>query len=403
MSFSFSRIKILAFTAGIFFSFLLPAQYSGKELKSINKSKRYYNDGKYEKAVSSLEHILDAHETDGELWNLMVHYKAARYEAQKNKEMADLMNVLMAGINKGKSVSISMDNSLSTRYMGEYLSACKRATLCADKQYNASVILRNIYIDEPVDTGVSNEAKEKFGEAEKEFQAKNFAKAVNLYKQALDLDSSYYKAGLYLGDSYWNDNQPEQAVKYFKRSISQEPGMLEPRKYLTDAYASMKEYDLAYNECVNAILIHPDLSMFAKLSDICELKGKTFDRHWMARTFYTNDPKNEQGPIAELPWKYYREAKEKIAPYCNSGGMIDKSNSLTKEKYMESYCWEYMLTQYKTDDAKFVFARKMQKAGQLDCYVLLSMYHIGINDQFIHLAKTNPDKIRDYIKNYLVQ
>lgn len=395
--------KILAFTAGIFFSVFLHAQLSSKEMAKVEQSKALYNQEKYDKAVSKLEPVLLKHETSGELWMLMIHYRKARYELQEEKEKQKMVKDLTNALTRGKSATIYVDNSLSKRYMGEYLGSCRRATLCADNQVMASIILRSVYIDEPVDTAIKEDAVKKFNEAEKEFAAENYHKAAGLYREALAIDSTYYKAGLYLGDSYWKDRQPEQAVRYYKRAAETHPHQLEPHKYLADAYYTMNEYEKSYAECIEALLIHPDVDMFNKLSKAAAQLGHSFDRHWMSRMYSTNDPEINQGPIAELPWNYYREAKSLIAPFCNSKGIIEKTNTLTKEKYMEAFCWEYMLSRTSDNPGEFEFARKMQKAGQLDCFVLLSMYHIGVNDQYTHLVKANPEKLREYIRNYLVQ
>jgi hypothetical protein len=94
------------------------------------------------------------------------------------------------------------------------------------------------------------------------------------------------------------------------------------------------------------------------------------------------------------PWKFYREAKSKIEPFCDDNGVIIKQTELTKQHYMEAYCWEHMLAN--TKDEQFDFARKAMDGGYLDCYTLVSLYHISLHKQFKYFAKNNGPKIKDY-------
>lgn len=74
----------------------------------------------------------------------------------------------------------------------------------------------------------------------------------------------------------------------------------------------------------------------------------------------------------------------------------------TDQKYLEVFAWELMLNKTETEEQEFGFARKMQKEGYLDCFAMVSMYHISFSDQYIDFAK-NPDRIRKYIDTYLVK
>jgi len=47
-------------------------------------------------------------------------------------------------------------------------------------------------------------------------------------------------------------------------------------------------------------------------------------------------------------------------------------------------------------------ARKMQEAGFLDCYVLVTCYHIDFYDQYLDFVTKNKAKVVDYYKKFLV-
>lgn len=373
------------------------------EVKAVQKSKKYYQKDQYDKAISTLNKVLMKHDHDADLWTLMVAYELNRYSWQKQQEQSEMMAQLMKSLTSGKkNLTINVDGK-STLYYSDFISTCRMATLKSDGQQSASMYLRYQFVDEPVDTAVKKEAKDKFEDAEKAFQDKDFPQAIRLYNEALTLDTSYYQASLYIGDSYWNDNQPEKAMDYFHRAINRRPNRLEPRKYLVDALENLNRWDEAYKECVSAITVHPDVGMFDRLNRITTKQSKTFTRHWMPRDYYPNLAGKDQDAISNDPWKLYREAKEKISGYCDENGVITKTNSLTSQKYMEAYCWEYMLKNSTSKEGEFDFARKMMNAGYLDCYVFVSMYHISLNKQYEDFSKNNASRIKEYFDTYLVK
>ena len=187
----------------------------------------------------------------------------------------------------------------------------------------------------------------------------------------------------------------------YRKAIKLHPDMLEPRKYAVDAYIDMQDWKNAEKECVNALFAYPETGMFDKLAYIVYQQNSRFNRHWMKRDFVPNIVEREQNELTEEPWKYYREAKEKIISYCDSNGIIIKKTSLTEQKYMEVYCWEYMLE--KSDDEILDFARMMQEKGYLDCYALLSMFHYSIFDQYKDFTISNKEHLRKFIQDYLIE
>jgi tetratricopeptide (TPR) repeat protein len=375
--------------------------YTSKETSAVKKSGAYYDAKKYDKAIKTLLPVLTNHLTEDALWNLMVEYYYRRYAFEYNKEYEAIMKQVQDAAKKGNTADLKLKNEgHSNQYLIDLLNTCSRATLKCCKVNKASLYLRRYLIDEASDTAVSKDAKDKFDEADEAFGNEDYKKARQLYQEALYIDSNYFKATLYLGDAYYADKQPSKSVSYFKKAISMRPDLLEARKFLVDAYFDMENFDLAYDACIEAIIVHPDLSMFTRLDDICGKLNKTFDRHWFARYYSINQMDVDQSEITDEPWKFYREAKEKIAEYCNDKGVIIKQNKLTTQDYMEAYCWEYMLE--KTTSSDFDFAKKMLKEGYLDCYVLVSMYHYSLNGQYQDFAATNADKIRKYFNNYLI-
>lgn len=130
---------------------------------------------------------------------------------------------------------------------------------------------------------------------------------------------------------------------------------------------------------------------------------KNYDLHWMPREVLPNSfiktlsSKNDYQlkPLASSFWKYYTEAFDKIKAHCN-GSCILPDNDPSKQKYVEVYAWEYMLSKSQSPDLDF--ARKMQQKEYLDCYVLLSNFHYDLLDQYRDFVPANKVKIRGYFE-----
>jgi len=80
--------------------------------------------------------------------------------------------------------------------------------------------------------------------------------------------------------------------------------------------------------------------------------------------------------------------------------IITQPNPLTSAKYLEVYAWEEMLNNSDSND--LAEARRMQKEGYLDCYVLVTCYHYDFYNQYIDFVKNNPDKVVEYYEKFLV-
>jgi tetratricopeptide (TPR) repeat protein len=392
-----SLLVVLAFFPG-----LSRAQSTLKEDKKYNKALQYFKEDKIEKAIETINPLLTKYQEYPEVWDAALAIYLKQYQDALKKD--ELINIIQVSMDSASKKDPSFNNitftNPSDRYLDEFLDLCYTATL-KTKQLHASMYLRVLNVDPEVDGGVSKEAKKLYSEAELTFQKKDYGKALEEFEKAIAIQPDYYKAILYKGDAYYLLKDYENAIIYFKKAAAIQPELLEPRKFLTDAYIHAGKFDEALDACIDGILIYPDQSMFNKLSEIADGKGKKADVHWMARNFDVNRISQEQGTITELPWKYYRQAKEKILAYCDSNGVIVKKNSLSSQQFMEVYSWEEMLKN--TGDDKFSYAKKMMGDNYLDCYAFVSQFHYGIYEQYKVFAKDNSEKIRQYVKTCLLK
>src|SRR6185312_2395069 len=334
--------------------------------KDFDKANELIKQDKYDDADKYLEKLLDKNQSFGKGWDLLVSLRYKEYLKAKNEPspFGGKMTVTVTGKDgkdtiKNDSLAnklMAMLNSISPskKAFNKFLYTAREATLMTTDCYYASLYLRIFLVDIDVDTNVSDKALRSFNDAETEFTNKNYQKAATLYKKAIEEQPNFYKANMYLGDTYYAMGYYADATTVFKDDVQKFPYQLEPRKYLIDAYAKQSQYDNALNAAIESMTVYPDYSNEAKLSDAAYFLNRKINIAWTARPIFPNKMGDstksdlnsyspDKEPEAKKPWTYYGTALDKIKTYCNGKGIIVKPNSLTKSKYLEVYSWEEML------------------------------------------------------------
>lgn len=385
--------------------------------KKLEKAYELAKKDKLDEAEEYLEKLLSKEPSFGDGWDLLAKIRYKRYQSSKS------MDGLFSGMTittKDKDGNEVKNDSLAKK-MAELLASSKpsktayskfiytarRATLESDDAYHCSFYIRSFLIDYDVDTNVNKKALKYYSNAEEAFGKKNYNEAAKHYQRALEEQPSFYKASLYLGDSYYFLGNYVTAINSFKDCVQKFPRFLEPRKYLVDAYYKEKLYANAFDEAVKSMYVYPDLSMRVKMEDAAFMNGKKVEIFGTARKVFPNQVKinsdlnlytDKNFPKKSESWSHYTAAFDNVRKYCDDKGRL-KSNPVTQAKYLEVYCWEEMLKKT-ADDRSLDEARKMQSLGYLDCYVLVSCFHYDIYDQYLDFAEQNKERIVDYFNTF---
>jgi len=142
------------------------------------------------------------------------------------------------------------------------------------------------------------------------------------------------------------------------------------------------------------------VAMFWKYSDIMVHLNQTFDRHWMERKCAVNRINANNAAVKDKLWISYQNAKQDLALYCDSDGIVSRKNNFSEAKYLEVYSWEKMI-KANPNATELSFAKKMMEEGFLDCFVFLSVFHHDLYPQYTHFAITNKERIQYYFEHYL--
>lgn len=370
----------------------------GQTDQQIKKAVSTFNSGKIDKGIAMMEKITIKEPTDNN-WDMLIDMYFQRYKYAKE----NANNEIAAAF--GQSLGVKMKHKKYTSpivCLSDLISKCRTAELYSESPV-ASQYIRNFLFDYYPDTAISKEAQNEFNKAEEFFEKNDYFNSQIHYKNAISIQPDFYKATIYLGDSFWYLNNIDSAIYYFRKGIEMQPNLLEPRKYLVDALGFSWDNEEAKKECTEAICIYPDQSMFMKYEDLVERDGKKFNKHWIRRGCEINVVPWTETKTKNPVWAIYQNAKNEIQEYCDNSGIIVKPNTITKAEYLEVYSWEKMLSSPNQLPDEFSFAKKMANEGFLDCYVFISAFHFDLYDQYADFVKNNKDRIKTYIETYLTE
>lgn len=393
------KIQILNLKSLLLIAFIFSFSHLFGQLnKNVKKAIETFNSGSIDKGISMMSKIVKK-EPSTENWDILVNMYFERYKyATKNlsRELA-----VAIGRNMGANMKYKKYTN-SNICFNDLVLKCKEASIYSQST-TASMLLRNFFVDYETDTTISKEATAEFQKGEEFFIKKDYTKAKQCYQNALDIEPNYFKAIIYLGDSHWYLDDLDSAIYYFNKGKNMHPNLLEPRKYLVDAYGYSKRNAEAKTECFEALSIYPDLSLFLKYNDLIKRENKTFNRHWTKRGCEINKIGHKESKVKNKAWSIYQSAKDDVKDKYDGNGILITTSQLTTAKYLEVYSWEKMFTSLKSIPEDLSFAKKMHDLGYLDCYIFISMFHIDLYPQYLDFTKNNKEKIRTYIETYLTE
>ncbi|MEZ4922471.1 MAG: hypothetical protein R2780_04805 [Crocinitomicaceae bacterium] len=392
-----SFIILLILFLGQVFSF-------GQSSKQIEKAtKVFYKD--YDKGIAKLRKYMDKADYPS-LASYEVLVKMEYLDYEQSMSIWDNVSITVEGENgtNNDSLANAFVEGFKSVKLEHFIDVCRESTI-QSFSYTGDLYLRILLVDINPDSTISEKGLEYFNKGEKKFVNKKYDEAEDYYRKALETDPGFYKATLYIGDSFWIRKQPDSAIYYYELAREMQPGLMEPRKYIIDALIDQGLFYRAKKECLEALCIYPGFDLKIKMQDILDVENKWLNDMRFPRGFYPNSMKAKQQSDLVGPWADYRSAMKDVRSFCNDDGIIGE-NSVTKDQYLEVYSFRKMLDENADNDLSpgLRFALKMKEEGYLEPYIFISMFHIDIYPQFKHYMsfEENRKKSMDYVEKYLI-
>lgn len=282
-------------------------------------------------------------------------------------------------------------------YKYDLIQNARSATRLFFNADSSSHYLRKFMIDTlKVDTNIEVKAWDEYKLGIEDYYEKMIPSAAKHFENAISINNLFYSAHLKLGDIYYMMNKDTASIAQYKMAAMICEDMPEPYVKLAMMQYNRGKYTDAAASMIEAIMKYPESEYFEILRRIIEKTGLGFDSQWIRREVYplTTTSVNEDIVVNDKsPWWHYQAAKQDVYSYFNPEGLV-LPNDKTQERYLEIYGWKKMLNN--ASPKLFTFARAMEKIGYLDCYTLITLYHIDVYGQFKDLVKRNPDKVKKY-------
>lgn len=386
------------------------------------------------KAAKKLKKLLDKSGKDArfDAWDIYVEMKETIYNDKLNEvgesesyfkiqmqynNMAMILDSLLQVdiksspetnlyIRDAEDIMEALDQAAYDLYRSEYdeyLYALREASL-KSKSVRSDGNLRAMFLTYDPDTMVVDSAHVMmYAEAYDDLNSNKLVAArekldelIKFFPESYNINMSYY---LY---HYYKD-QMDTAKDYLKKTIELYPLQIEPRENLAKIYFGDGNIYRAKEQIEELMCLFPGQDMKGYYSEVLYVEDKKLVEQRVIRPIFPNQV-GVYYPLSKDHWKDYQEAKLKVEPFSEPSGII-KKNDITKERYLEVYCWKKMLDKNKDKKpAELTFAYAMQDAGLLDCYVFYSNYHIdfAIQAQDFASNEENRERMKTFVKNHLV-
>ncbi len=265
------------------------------------------------------------------------------------------------------------------------------------------------------------EADRAMEEGEAAFTRGDFDAAITAYSRAYKLDPKLYEAALFIGDMYFRKKDADRAGEWFTRAISIDPNRETAYRYWGNALMAAERTDEARNKYIEAIIAAPysrmtwenGLIRWANDMDV-RLSHPKIDvptdvsSSKNGEVNITIDPSlfgnKEDGSTAWIMYSITRAnwRKEKFAK------TFPKEKTYRHSLMEEAEALRLVAATAKADKKAKKLSPSLSSlvqltdAGLLEAYILLGRPDDGIVNDYEEYRKTNRDKLRQYLLEYVV-
>jgi hypothetical protein len=300
--------------------------------------------------------------------------------------------------------------------------AARHAIDLGDPNYIVQVTAK-INPDQPLFGSISGPAKALLADAEKAFAAGDFSTAIAKYAAAADADPALYEAPLYAGDTAYTQQDLPTAAKWFARAVAVDPNRETAYRYWGDAILRFGNDPAAAKEkYIDAILAEPynklawqGITQWAKIEKVDVMTPK-IDRPAPP----VRDPGNSKGITINVDpkatgqpggaaWLGYSTVRAQWNTEKFSKAFPNEKeyrHSLREEDEALTSAAK-IAAQTKTDPVNMDESLRnlvaLQKAGMLDCWILISGADHGITLDYAAYRKDHRQLLHDYLTQFMIQ
>lgn len=214
--------------------------------------------------------------------------------AQKLHSIQEILEIMG---DSDLSYSISNDAALETP---DYTDKLVSNDIYRVKEDGQHYVIKNYEL--------TKEASGYFDDAEEFFQQKNFADARKNYQKVLEICPSYFKAMVYIGDTYFHEKDFDKAQLWYQKAIDNNYIDYLAHWALSNTFLNKGEYSKALKEIsIAKVLNRNNPRLTTKLQEIYKFNKKQYNDWYLTPLYYVDeayDSKKEKD-IVKVSYKDY--------------------------------------------------------------------------------------------------
>lgn len=260
------------------------------------------------------------------------------------------------------------------------------------------------------------QAEEIMQKAESAFVTGKLDEALELYQQALKLDPKLYHAALFSGDVYTHKEKWADAEVWYQRAIAIDPNIETAYRYSATPLMKQRKFDQARDRYIEAWITEP-YSKFAIQGMIqwgqATGTGLSHPKLDIPKTTVGADGKEnttinvtdaDDGSMAWIAYSATRETwkKEKFAK-TYPAEKVYRHSVAEEADALRSVVSMAKTLKAKTLNPQIVLLEKIDKEGLLEAFIIMGLPDAGIAQEHAAYLRTNRDKLRKYVVNYVVE
>lgn len=289
---------------------------------------------------------------------------------------------------------------LHAREYDAFLGVCREATLRSTSS-KADLNLRNMVLPTNPDTfHVSDKDNQLYTDVVDLIGAGKYSSAEMLLSELHKRYPESYSVLFEYFSLYAEQSKTDSAKVYIEKLVNLYPEILAPREHMARIMFREGNYYGAKKQVFEMMKRYAGQDIKNYYREVLIIEHKIYNEHRINRNFEPNRIGTVHGLVPD-EWKAYRQAKVEFGDNCNDIGIREAGE---KSDYLELYSWRKLLDAHRAGKPEFLsYAYQMEEKGFLDCYVMVSMFHVDFFEQYQHWAKNNGSRIADYLELHCVE
>lgn len=260
-----------------------------------------------------------------------------------------------------------------------------------------------------------DEVNDAMKEGEAAFARRDYEAAIVAYSRAMELDPNLYTAILFIGDSYYGNNQNADAAEWFERASKTDPSRETAFRYWGDALMRQGKMNEARSRFIEAIVAEPYNRMswngLTQWVNRNKLRVKTPNIDKPRQPVVSPDPGGTKKDGMEAWVHYFTVVEEWKTKRFSEEFPGEKEYRHTMKEETEAL--ELVADAVNEDLKRGRLSEKelapgiatlleLRESGLLESYILIHLADKGIVEDYPAYRESNRDKLYRYLDEFVV-